>query len=145
MKVLFLSLTYSTVEHKSFYETLLQQFVKRGHNVYVACAKEKSAKEKVGLEVINNIEVLRVGTGNITGNISPIEKGISTLRVDGQFLAAVKNQYGTMKFDLIMYATPPITLVNTISAVKRWTGASTYLLLKDIFPQNAVDLGQKLV
>lgn len=141
MKILFLSLTYSTVEHKSFYETLLQQFVKRGHDVYVACAKEKSAKEKVGLVMINNIVVLRVGTGNITGNISPIEKGISTLRVDGQFLAAVKKQYGTMKFDLIMYSTPPITLVNTISAVKKWTGATTYLLLKDIFPQNAVDLG----
>lgn len=141
MRVLFLSLTYSTVEHKSFYETLLQQFVSHGHEVYVACAKEKRDEEVEGLEVINGIQVLRIGTGNITGNISPIEKGISTLRIDGQFQRAVKKYYGHINFDLILYPTPPITLVNTITSVKRATGAKTYLLLKDIFPQNAVDLG----
>lgn len=93
------------------------------------------------MEVINGIQVLRIGTGNITGNISPIEKGISTLRIDGQFQRAVKKYYGHINFDLILYPTPPITLVNTITSVKRATGAKTYLLLKDIFPQNAVDLG----
>lgn len=141
MKILFLSLTYSTAGHKSFYESLLQQFVAHGHEVFVACAKEKRAQEKVGLDTISNIKVLRIGTGNITGNLSLIEKGISTLKIDSQFLSAVKKYYGHIKFDLIMYPTPPITLVNTVSAIKKATGAKTYLLLKDIFPQNAVDLG----
>ena len=31
-------------------------------------------------------------------------------------------------------------MVNTITKIKKRTGAKTYLLLKDIFPQNAVDL-----
>lgn len=141
MRILFLSLTYSTSDHKSFYESLLQQFVMHNHEVYVACAKEKKSKEKVGLEIINGIKVLRIETGNITGNINPIKKGIATLMIDYQFEKAVLTNYENIQFDLIMYPTPPITLVNTITKLKRRTNAKTYLLLKDIFPQNAVDLG----
>ena len=40
-----------------------------------------------------------------------------------------------------MYSTPPITFCKTVEYVKKRDGAKTYLLLKDIFPQNAVDLG----
>lgn len=42
---------------------------------------------------------------------------------------------------MILYPTPPITLANTIAWAKKYYGAKTYLMLKDIFPQNAVDLG----
>ena len=36
---------------------------------------------------------------------------------------------------------PPITLVGIVEYVKKRDGAKSYLLLKDIFPQNAVDIG----
>lgn len=46
-----------------------------------------------------------------------------------------------VKFDLILYSTPPITFTNVIKYVKRHNPkAMTYLMLKDIFPQNAVDI-----
>ena len=141
MNVLFLSLSFSTKEHKSFYEDLLRVFVEKDDNVYVACAKERKSTERVGVENHEGLTVLRVGTGNMTGNISIVEKGISTVTIDFMFMKAVKKYFGDIKFDLIMYPTPPITLVNTIEYVKKRTGARTYLLLKDIFPQNAVDLG----
>ena len=141
MNVLFLCLSYSTKDHKSFYEDLLQEFVIHGDKVYVACACEKSSKETPGLSEERGIPVLRIRTGNVTGNINIIEKGLSTLRIDSQFEEAVVKHYGDIKFDLIMYPTPPITLVNTVSVLKKRTGAKSYLLLKDIFPQNAVDLG----
>src|SRR5690606_23181917 len=44
-------------------------------------------------------------------------------------------------FDLVLYSTPPITLVKVIEFIKSQHGAFSYLLLKDIFPQNAVDMG----
>ncbi len=40
-----------------------------------------------------------------------------------------------------MYTTPPITFAGVISYIKKRDHAKTYLLLKDIFPQNAVDIG----
>ena len=46
-----------------------------------------------------------------------------------------------MKFDLVLYTTPPITFVSAVEYIKRRDNADTYLMLKDIFPQNAVDIG----
>ncbi|MCM1141013.1 MAG: glycosyltransferase family 4 protein, partial [Muribaculum sp.] len=46
-----------------------------------------------------------------------------------------------VKFDLVLYATPPITFNKVIEGIKKRCVARSYLMLKDIFPQNAVDLG----
>ena len=140
MNILFLSLSFSTSKHKSSYEDLLYEFQKRGNKVYVACANERSSEEREGLYEKDGMSILRIRIGNITGNIGVIEKGISTIMIDSLFLKAIRKVYYDVKFDLIIYPTPPITLVNTITKIKKRTGAKTYLLLKDIFPQNAVDL-----
>ena len=43
---------------------------------------------------------------------------------------------------MILYSTPPITLMGVGKEMKRQNPkAITYLLLKDIFPQNALDIG----
>jgi len=57
-------------------------------------------------------------------------------------MRAIKKHFGKVKFDLITYSTPPITFTKVIEWAKRNNPkAVTYLQLKDIFPQNAVDLG----
>ena len=61
--------------------------------------------------------------------------------IESQFLNAIKKYFADIKFDLILYPTPPITFVKVVEYVKKRDGAKTYLLLKDIFPQNAVDIG----
>ena len=70
-----------------------------------------------------------------------LKKGISTLLTDRIYLNAFKKYFNDVKFDLVIYTTPPITITSTISYIKGKCNAKTYLLLKDIFPQNAVDLG----
>ena len=141
LNILFFCLSFSTKTSKNFYEDLLREFQKQGHSVFVACANEKRSKEKDGIEDLAGIHVLRIRTGNITGTRSLIEKGIATVTVDYLFTKNVLKHWGNLKFDLILYPTPPITLANTVAKIKRKTGAKTYLLLKDIFPQNAIDLG----
>ena len=43
---------------------------------------------------------------------------------------------------MILYSTPPITFTDVVRNLKKGTSSAiSYLLLKDIFPQNAVDLG----
>jgi len=56
------------------------------------------------------------------------------------FNEAINKYFSDVKFDLVLYTTPPITLVSAIEYVKKRDNAQTYLLLKDIFPQNAVDI-----
>ena len=54
---------------------------------------------------------------------------------------AIKKYLSDVKIDLVLYPTPPITFANTIAYIKKRDGAYAYLMLKDIFPAGAVDLG----
>ena len=81
----------------------------------------------------NGIHMLHVRTGNVTGMVSLIEKGLAQLSIEPIFIKAIKKYYSNVKFDLVMYSTPPITFCNAIEYVKRRDNAKTYLLLKDIF------------
>ena len=85
------------------------------------------------------MHILFLKTGNIQ-KTNVIEKGISTLLIEYQITSAIRHYFAKEKFDLVLYATPPITLVDPIRYVKKRDGARTYLMLKDIFPQNAIDL-----
>ncbi len=87
-----------------------------------------------------NVQILRLKIGN-TQKTNIVEKGISTVLIEPTFKKAIKQYFSNVKFDLVLYSTPPITLVSAIEYVKKRDGAKTYLLLKDIFPQNAVDIG----
>lgn len=141
MNILFITLPFSTSKVPIFYDDLLLDFVNNGDKVYVACANERGCGEEPGLSEYKGMTVLRIPTGKITGQVGIIEKGIGTMMMDSQFMRAIKKYYKDIHVDLILYPTPPITLVNTVKYLKKKTGARTYLLLKDIFPQNAVDLG----
>jgi glycosyltransferase involved in cell wall biosynthesis len=57
------------------------------------------------------------------------------------FIKAIKTFFYGIRFDLIIYSTPPITFGRAVKYFKKRDKAKTYLLLKDIFPQNAVDIG----
>lgn len=142
MKIIFLTLLrIEDIEtESSIYADLMRKFVREGHNITIVHPNEK----RLGLETQyiqrGNVNYLRVRTGNITKS-RILEKGIATLMLEFQFRRAISKYLNNEKFDLILYATPPITFYKAISYVKKRDGASTYLMLKDIFPQNAVDLG----
>ena len=141
MNVLFLSLMgYSSIKNRDIYTDLLREFIAQGHRVYIVSPAERRQGIKTGLIEEENCTILRVKTGNIQ-KTNLIEKGISTVMLESQFVAAIKKYFGNIKFDLILYSTPPITIANAVKYVKKRDKATTYLMLKDIFPQNAVDIG----
>ena len=93
------------------------------------------------LEEQDGIHLLGVRTLNIQ-KTNVIEKGIGTILIEKQFKKAIKRHLAGVDFELILYSTPPITFTNVVKYLKsRNPEAVSYLLLKDIFPQNAVDLG----
>lgn len=142
MNILFLSLgKYYSINEHEIYADLLREFVKHGHRVYIVSPCERrEGKPRQKLIREHSSEILKVRTGNIQ-KTNIIEKGISTLLIEPQFLHAVKKHYKDVKFHLALYPTPPITFVNVVKYLKKRDGAKTYLLLKDIFPQNAADIG----
>ena len=141
MNVLFLTLLdFESLQEKNIYTDLLREFVKNGHHVYAISPVEKRQNQATHLIEEENATILRPQIGN-TQKTNIIEKGISTIMIEPTFKKAIKQYFSNVKFDLVLYSTPPITLVSPIGYVKKRDGAKTYLLLKDIFPQNAVDIG----
>ena len=141
MNVLFLTLfIFESLSEQNLYSDLLREFVKNGHRVYAITPIEKREGKKSYIVQEENATILRLQIGNAQ-KTNVIEKGISTLLIESQYKAGIKKYFSNVKFDLVLYSTPPITLLSAIEYVKKRDGAITYLLLKDIFPQNAVDLG----
>lgn len=142
MNVLFMTIgKMDNIEEHTIYCDLLRYFRDAGHSVYTISPYEKRTGLQTAYEEKNGIHMLHVRTGNVTGMVSLIEKGLAQLSIEPIFIKAIKKYYSNVKFDLVMYSTPPITFCNAIENVKRRDNAKTYLLLKDIFPQNAVDIG----
>ncbi len=141
MNVLFLSLgDFWSIKEQHIYTDLLRQFTNKGHNVYVVSPIERRKNKAATIIHEERAIILKVKTGNIQ-QTNFIEKGISTLLINGQFLAAIKKNFSGVKFDLVLYPTPPITFTKTVKYIQERDKAKAYLMLKDIFPQNAVDLG----
>lgn len=140
MNLLFLTLVeINSIEDRGIYQDLLRKFRDEGHEITIVSPLERRKKLKTRLISLEGVSYLQVRTLNIQ-KTNIIEKGIGTIAIEYQFLNAIKQNLGHKKFDLILYSTPPITLIKIIKYVKSRDDASTYLLLKDIFPQNAVDL-----
>ncbi len=87
----------------------------------------------------NNINIYRVESKEIF-NVGKIRKAYNLLTLNKRFKKTIKKHLKNNEYDMILYSTPPITINSTIKYVKEEYKAKTYLLLKDIFPQNAVDL-----
>lgn len=128
-----------SINDKGLYTDLLRKFRDNNHNLYVATPIERKYKQNSIKYKEDSVTFLKIKTGNLK-KVSLTEKGVSTLLLEGIFLRAIKKYYSDVKFDLILYTTPPITFTRVINYVKKRDNAKSYLLLKDIFPQNAVDI-----
>jgi glycosyltransferase involved in cell wall biosynthesis len=141
MNILFLTLKdFETIQYSNIYTDLMREFVKNNHYVYIISPTEKRKQQNTYLIDNDNCKILKLQIGNIQ-KTNIIEKGISTLTLESKFLKGIKDYFSDVKFDLVIYSTPPITLQKAVTYVKKRDNAKSYLLLKDIFPQNAVDLG----
>lgn len=141
MKILFLSIStaVSEINNRGIYPDLLRYMANHGHNVYIVCPFERRTNKRTNLLENGNVKILGVKTLNITKS-NLIEKGIATVLIEYQFARAIDKYFTCVNFDLILYSTPPITFNSLIKKLKSKNNAISFLLLKDIFPQNAVDL-----
>jgi glycosyltransferase involved in cell wall biosynthesis len=140
MKILFLTLArIETIELQGIYPDLLRKFRDSGHEVTVVSPTERKYGDKTKYTKKSGVSFLNVWTTNIQ-KTNLLEKGITTLFLGFYFFKAIKKYLNYKDVDLILYSTPPITFTNLIKRLKKASNAKTYLLLKDIFPQNAVDL-----
>ncbi|MFV8352525.1 glycosyltransferase family 4 protein [Flavobacterium sp. XS2P14] len=140
MNILFLTLVkIKTIEERGIYTDLLRKFRSEGHKVSVVSPSERRDNKPTQFIEEQGTNILNVRTFNLQ-KTNLIEKGVGTLAIEYQYLSAIKKYFSDVKFDLVLYSTPPITFSKVIEFLKKRDDVYCYLLLKDIFPQNAVDM-----
>lgn len=142
MNIIFLTLVrISDIEERGIYQDLMRKFRDEGHQVYIVSPVERRLGIETQVTESKGVKILNVKTLNIQ-KTNIIEKGLGTLLIEKQYIKAIKKYLSGISFDLITYSTPPITFTNVVRYLKRKNPqAISYLQLKDIFPQNAVDMG----
>lgn len=129
----------NNINDRGIYTDLIREFRNHRHRMYVVSPDENNKKTSSYVYSDSDVNFLKVKIGPLKKN-NMFQKGLNTLLVEPLFKRAIVKHYKDIKFDLVLYSTPPITFSNIIEYIKKRDGAKSYLLLKDIFPQNAVDL-----
>lgn len=141
MQILFLTLTkLRNLGKGEIYSDLIEEFVSQGHEVYILSPIEKKEKKNLYSKNDGKLHFHFVKIGNYYS--TPwLEKGITTVTLSSQYINVIKKELKNIKFDLLLYSTPPVTFANVIKYVKKTNDfCISYLMLKDIWPQAMVDM-----
>lgn len=141
MNIAFLTTVPVTdIMRHGIYSDLVRMLVENGDSVsiFFPIEKRNTGTPRLASSKDGMVEYVGIKTGNLT-KCGLIEKGVSMLTLESVFWRAINKV--PRRFDLILYSTPPITFYKAVSKLKKRDNAVTYLMLKDIFPQNSVDLG----
>lgn len=138
MKILFLLI--GCKKDGGMYNELVDEFLKNGYEIYIATINERRNKESTRLVEDDNKKILKIKTGNMF-RTNFIEKGLTTISLGYLFKKNIKKYWHDVDFDIVIQNTPPITFTPIVQWLKKKSNIISYLILRDIFPQNALDLG----
>ena len=84
--------------------------------MYIVSPYERRFHQPTGVMENDGARILKVKTLNIQ-KTNIVEKGIGTLLLESQYLHAINKYWRDVKFDLILYSTPPITFNKEIQTL----------------------------
>lgn len=142
MRILFISSNFPKDAYSSnIYTDLAEELVESGHSVDVVVSEEKKNTDKTYLnKERNGLDILRVKTGNIY-NVNFIEKTLTFVTISNDLIKGIKEKFNDRNYDLVLTSSPPVTFNKVIKWAMRKYNCPSYLMMKDIFPQNGVDIG----
>ncbi len=112
----------------------------RLHHDVIVVAPDNALSEPVQITNYKGITVLRVRTGQIKGATRVI-RAINEARLSQVIWKAGRHFFKANPCDLIVFYSPSIFFGNLVKKLKSLWNCKTYLVLRDIFPQWAVDTG----
>ena len=140
MDILYLTLSDPELHTTGIYSDLVHELTAKGHRVTIAFADSPKNTKKTVLTEECGVRLLKVRVGELF-KVNFIKKGINTLKVEPYLKHAICKYLGKEHFDLVLYATPPVTFASVVKYCQKAYHCRSFLMLKDIFPQNAVDIG----
>jgi len=133
---MFTLIKMTSIDNRGIYPDMVKEFVKRGHHVDYYFPSSKEFKISGINYSLNSIYIKQ----KFQKNTNFFFKFFTYLYIDYKFSKFIKRSKKI--YDLLIIATPSIFQINIVNTFKaKYSKSKTLLLLKDIFPDNAIDLG----
>lgn len=141
MRILLVVVYYlpSKMSSAKLIHDLSEEFCRQGHECCVL-APDDSLPSKVQISLENGITVCRVRTGKIK-SAPRIFRALNEIRLPRVLSDSAREFLSSRKFDLIIYYSPTIFFGQLVKRLKAEHKCPSYLVLRDIFPDWAVDAG----
>jgi glycosyltransferase involved in cell wall biosynthesis len=141
MRILLLVVYYlpSTMSSAKLIHDLATEFLRLGHEPIVVAPDESILKD-TEITIGSGIKVLRVRTGKIK-TASRLVRGFNEARLSNIIWEKGRRFFEENPCDLIVYYSPTIFFGSLVMRLKKHFACPSYLILRDIFPQWAVDAG----
>ncbi|MDD2451128.1 MAG: glycosyltransferase family 4 protein [Sulfurovum sp.] len=111
----------------------------QGHEVTVVTPSAK-LKAKREISTLDGVTVCRFRSGEIK-NVGKVKRAINETLLSYHAWRSLSSYFLSNPHDLIVYYSPSIFFGSLVSRLKRLWSAPSYLILRDLFPQWALDQG----
>lgn len=118
---------------------LATEMVNQGHDAIVVTGDDTLDTE-IQVSEEGDVTVVRTKSGKIRHS-SRVARAINEIRLSGIIWNTAQDFFKTHPCDLVIYYSPTIFWTGLIRKLKALTGCGSYLVLRDLFPQWAVDAG----
>jgi glycosyltransferase involved in cell wall biosynthesis len=134
------SLPTSTLVHAKMLHELAVEFKKTGHTAILISPGTPHQSNPIDKDVIDGIDYWNFRSGWLRGK-GKLNRAINETLMSFRAWSAIKPELKHSNFDLIVYYSPSIFFGPFVKKLKKQCNAKTYLVLRDMFPQWAVDEG----
>ena len=118
---------------------LAGQYASSGHSVTVV-TPDSTLRRRFSVSSADGVDVLRIRSGSIKG-AALAQRGLNEAMLSWVLWRGGKRYFRAHPCDLIVFYSPSIFFGGLVRKLKKLWGAPAYLILRDIFPQWAVDAG----
>lgn len=140
MNLLYITAVWSGSKESNMHLDFVRQAAKDKINVTVLALCEKRTGIKTSFEKCENFEILHVSCGNIQ-KTGKYKKVISSVFANVHMLFAAMRYLRGRSFDVCVWSLSTTLIYPGVNLLKHMFGAKEYLLLKEYWPQDPVDLG----
>lgn len=119
---------------------LAQEFVRQGHDITVM-VPSNGLDKPWAIETLGGVQVLRLAALR-TKDTGYVQRTVSEMLLPFVMLLGIrKSPLRSAQWDAVVWYSPSIFLGPLVGLLKRSTMCRSYLVLRDIFPEWAVDMG----
>jgi glycosyltransferase involved in cell wall biosynthesis len=129
----------NTTSTAKLMKDLADELVRMGHHVTVITVAD-DLKVPLTIEKDGALTVLRIRTGKIRG-APKFTRAMNEMRLSSTIWKAAGSHLRSIHADLVVYYSPSIFFSSLVMRLKRLWAANAYMVLRDIFPEWAVEAG----